>query len=163
MNKLNEHLWSGIIHRSETGETRKEDDVNLLDVNGFIDYLTSHYDLYPNYLNDAFSIEIYSNYQDDYITGITFRYVMDSTKSIICVVSDGNANSAIKHVHLFSDEFKKKYNITLIKNLYDKTDFIINKMMRNSDCIHFLDDYIEMCKNRENDKSEYKYCGITKM
>jgi hypothetical protein len=25
MKKLNEHLWSGIIHRSETGELREED------------------------------------------------------------------------------------------------------------------------------------------
>ena len=25
MNRLNEHLWSGIIHRSETGESREED------------------------------------------------------------------------------------------------------------------------------------------
>lgn len=30
LSMINEHLWSGIIHRSETGETRKEDDVNLI-------------------------------------------------------------------------------------------------------------------------------------
>lgn len=159
---INEHLWSRIIHRSETGESRKEDDINLLDVDGFRDYLTNHYDLYPNYWNDAFSIEIYFNYLDEYITRITFHYAMNSTKSTICVISDGNANSAIKQVHLFSDEFIKKYDITLIENIFDKSDFAINKMMRNSDCIQFLDDYIEMCKNRENDESEYKYCGIIK-
>jgi hypothetical protein len=40
---LNEHLWSGIIHRSETGEERKEDDVNLLDFDGLCDYLNKQY------------------------------------------------------------------------------------------------------------------------
>lgn len=40
---LNEHLWSGIIHRSETGEERKEDDVNLLDNKGLYKYLKKRY------------------------------------------------------------------------------------------------------------------------
>jgi hypothetical protein len=44
MRRLTEHLWSGIIHRSETGETRKEDDVDLLDIDEFFDYLNNHYE-----------------------------------------------------------------------------------------------------------------------
>lgn len=40
---INEHLWSGIIHRSETGEERKEDNVNLLDFDGLYNYLNKHY------------------------------------------------------------------------------------------------------------------------
>lgn len=34
-----EHLWSGIIHRSETGEERNEDQL-MPDV---VDYLNKHY------------------------------------------------------------------------------------------------------------------------
>ena len=44
MRGLTEHLWSGIIHRSETGKPRKEDDVDLLDICEFFDYLNNHYE-----------------------------------------------------------------------------------------------------------------------
>lgn len=44
MSKLNEHLWSGIIHRSETGEERKEDSVDSLDLRGLLDYIDENYE-----------------------------------------------------------------------------------------------------------------------
>lgn len=44
MRRITEHLWSGIIHRSETGKPRKEDDVDLLDICEFFDYLNNHYE-----------------------------------------------------------------------------------------------------------------------
>jgi hypothetical protein len=40
---IKEHLWSGIIHRSETGEIRKEDS-HMTEV---VDYLNKHYEYYP--------------------------------------------------------------------------------------------------------------------
>jgi hypothetical protein len=43
MNRLNEHLWSGIIHRSETGEVRKEDDVDFLDMEELLEYIQERY------------------------------------------------------------------------------------------------------------------------
>lgn len=43
MNEINEHLWSGIIHRSETGETRKEDNVDFLDRENFYHWMLDHY------------------------------------------------------------------------------------------------------------------------
>ena len=46
--ELTEHLWSGIIHRSETGEVRKEDDVNILSKKDFYDYILDHYDFPSN-------------------------------------------------------------------------------------------------------------------
>lgn len=44
MSKMNEHLWSGIIHRSETGETRKEDSVDFLDRDELVDYICNNYE-----------------------------------------------------------------------------------------------------------------------
>ena len=58
MKELYEHLWCGIIHRSETGEVRKEDDVNLLSKEEFYDYILDHY----NFPDLGKSIYSYSKY-----------------------------------------------------------------------------------------------------
>lgn len=158
---LNEHLWSGIIHRSETGEVRKEDDIDLLDINEFLDYLTRNYDLYPelNYKNTSFSINLYTGI-DDY-NSIDFCYKMNSKNSFISIIPinyDYNVIDADIKIFLNSctDEFKKKYNIELDEKLYNKQliRLNINKLIGNTDCIHFLDDYIKMMGGR--------YCGISK-
>ena len=56
---VNEHLWSGIIHRSETGEVRKEDDVNILSKKDFYDYILDHY-TFPSDLNKV--VHTYTKY-----------------------------------------------------------------------------------------------------
>ena len=52
MRKLSESIWSDMQDRS-TGETvRKEDDIELLDIDGFYDYLVKRYEyLYPKHYN----------------------------------------------------------------------------------------------------------------
>ena len=62
MRKLSESIWSDMQDRS-TGETvRKEDDIELLDIDGFYDYLVKRYEyLYPkryNILNYKLSHQI---------------------------------------------------------------------------------------------------------
>ena len=48
MRKLSESIWSDMQDRSAGETVRKEDDVNLLDRDGFYDYLVKHYEcLYP--------------------------------------------------------------------------------------------------------------------
>jgi hypothetical protein len=160
---LNEHLWSGIIRRSETGEARKEDDIDLLDINEFRDYLTRNYVLYPKlrYKNTAIVIDLYTGIDDSDYNYISFCYKMNSENSFIdigTVYDDYIAiNADIKiFLNRCTDEFKKKYNIELNKDFYNyqKIQFDINKLMKNTDCIHFLDDYIKMMGSR--------YCGISK-
>ena len=52
MRKLSESIWSDMQDRSAGDTVRKEDDVNLLDRDGFYDYLVEHYeDLHPERYN----------------------------------------------------------------------------------------------------------------
>lgn len=48
MKRLSESIWSDMQDRSIGEKTRKEDDIELLDRDGFYDYLVNHYEeLYP--------------------------------------------------------------------------------------------------------------------
>lgn len=40
---ISESIWSDMQHRSAGDKIRKEDDVNLLDIDGLCDYLNKHY------------------------------------------------------------------------------------------------------------------------
>ena len=46
---VNESVWSDIQDRSSGEITRKEDDVNLMNKDGFFDYLTKHYNIDAEY------------------------------------------------------------------------------------------------------------------
>ena len=43
MRKVSESIWSDMQDRSAGNKIRKEDDVNLLDIDGLCDYLNKHY------------------------------------------------------------------------------------------------------------------------
>ena len=50
LSKITESIWSDIQDRSSGDKIRKEDNVNLLDRDGFYDYLVNHYEeLYPEH------------------------------------------------------------------------------------------------------------------
>jgi hypothetical protein len=44
LSNITESIWSDIQKRSSGETVRKEDDVDLMDINEFIDYLNNHYD-----------------------------------------------------------------------------------------------------------------------
>ena len=62
MRKLSESIWSDMQDRSMGEKIRKEDDIELLDIDGFYDYLVKRYEyLYPkryNILNYKLSHQI---------------------------------------------------------------------------------------------------------
>ena len=167
---INEHLWSGIIHRSETGEVRKEND---------LDSITDHYE-FKDYLNDHFNGFIYNSAEGQeeksvdiclYTTStlysilksIYLHYYMSSniftieyifSDSLSYDSGDFNTNT------LFSKEFKKKYDIHYRSTGKYRKTFKGNKKMDNNMCVQFLDDFIKMCENKECEK--YQYCSIKK-
>ena len=50
LSEITESIWSDIQDRSSGDTVRKEDDINLLDRDGFYDYLVNHYEeLYPEH------------------------------------------------------------------------------------------------------------------
>ena len=51
--RLNESIWSDIQDRSSGEIERKEDDINLLDKEGLIDYLKSHYSIDGNSISSS--------------------------------------------------------------------------------------------------------------
>ena len=170
LSMINEHLWSGIIHRSETGETRKEDDVNLItDVEEWVEYLEEHYSgLYTITYQTEKKIELSLYYYDDdyYIREVIFCYIMNSNDCYIeYIKAKGNRkalyNDGYSENNLYSKEFIEKYDIHYKgENRYRYMRYNINKHMTNIDCIKFLDDYIKMCENGECEINNY--CGISK-
>lgn len=176
MSKLNEHLWSGIIHRSETGEVRKEND---------LDSITDRYE-FKDYLNDHFNGFIYNSAEGEkegsvdvglYLSStlnsprsIYFHYYMYSNRfTIEYKFSDSLIYAPMGETYedfntntLFSKEFKGKYDIhykSISRKWHSKT-FKGNKKMDNNMCVQFLDDFIKMCENKECEK--YQYCSIKK-
>lgn len=168
--RINEHLWSGIIHRSETGEVRKEDDLNSI---------TDRYE-FKDYLNNCYAGFIYNSAEGQeeksvdvclYMTStlysilksIYLHYYMNSNLfTIECIFSDSLAYDSgdFNTNTLFSKEFKKKYDIRYKNKRKHRKTFAGNKKMDNNMCVQFLNDYIEMCKNKECKKCNY--CTIKK-
>lgn len=75
---VNEHLWSSIIYRSETGTRRKEDNLDLLDITDFFQYI------YNNYTFDASCGPCDMNYLDD--DGIILRGYLKKSKIFLMYV-----------------------------------------------------------------------------
>lgn len=62
---IGESVWADIHRRSNGTQERKEDDVNLLDIEEFFDYLDEHYD------NKVYYLELNQRSNPDICVGIT--------------------------------------------------------------------------------------------
>ena len=87
-NKVSESIWSDIQDRSSGEITRKEDDVNNLDMEGLKDYITKHYKL----LNTFGIVSYVGGILSVPITKITTQhsimYFPESKIGQICIVDD---------------------------------------------------------------------------
>ena len=66
MRKLSESIWSDMQDRSSGETVRKEDDVNLLDRDGFYNYIMEHYKTTTEDVTGPYAIINYKN--EDYIS-----------------------------------------------------------------------------------------------
>ena len=112
MRKLSESIWSDMQDRS-TGETvRKEDDVNLLDIDGFYDYLVKRYEyLYPkryNILNYKLShmIVIPMLKSQDGISLNLIIYNIDKPKDAFITIIDESPFNSSDLVIKLRDKYK---------------------------------------------------------
>lgn len=114
---MNEHLWSGIIHRSETGEERKEDDINVLDLEGFKEWLKKHY-INPN---DKYKIQL-EMYADDSVSVplTSFGFKESSFLNIELRFNEGENKIVMKNYDddLIIDDYKL---------FFKNTTFVVQK------------------------------------
>ena len=101
MRKLSESIWSDMQDRS-TGEiVRKEDDIELLDRDGFYDYLVKRYEyLYPkryNILNCELSDQIIIpilEYQNEISINLIIWNVDKPKDMFITIIDEGSFSSS---------------------------------------------------------------------
>lgn len=141
---LTEHLWSGIIHRSETGETRKEDSVDLLDLKGFTEYIQNHYEIpstnggtVAGYSKTLFLIQLINQKRKSaWITKRKNTPFIFSTDEPIIADKVGQKYSLTptetKTLFLFDDE-KSSYK-----------NYELNDVINNNDVLKFLNDCISI-------------------
>ena len=109
---ISESIWSDMQDRS-TGEiVRKEDDVNLLDRDGFYDYLMNHYEeLYPkryNILNYKLSHQIVIPMlkSQDGISLNLIMYNIDKPKDAFIAIIDESPFNSSDLVIKLRDKYK---------------------------------------------------------
>ena len=150
LSQINEHLWSGIIKRSETGEVRKEDDVDLLDIDQFQEYLNDHYDItyYGNVVATSWVYAIRLAVNGDYNALLKLK-----SKKWYLIISC-HPNIERKRTFL-SKEIKNKY----VNKIEDDGGFLATityeiNLQSNKDVLHFIDDFIKMPKPDDFDNEK---------
>lgn len=129
---INEHLWSGIIHRSETGEDRKENDVNLFDLIQFVEYLENRYNEKGNILYNQNENRIYL-----FLDRINVKYTLNDD----CTIGLNKAFPNDYHLdEYFSQEILTKYNF---QENNRSREYNINGLT-NKDFIDILDDHYKI-------------------
>lgn len=126
---LYEHLWSGIIRRSETGEERKENDVNLFDLLQLVEYLENRYNKKGDILYNQNENRIYL-----FLGDINFEYTLNDTGTIELTPTFTGSYHLDKY---FSQEILTKYNF----QDRDRGREYDIKGLTNKDFIEIIDDY----------------------
>lgn len=129
---LYEHLWSGIIHRSETGEERKENDVNLFDLLQLVEYLENRYNKKGDVLYNQNENRIYL-----FLGDINFEYTLNDTGTIELTPTFTGSYHLDKY---FSQEILTKYNF----QDRDRGREYDIKGLTNKDFIEIIDDYYKI-------------------
>ena len=148
--KINESVWGDIYKRGAGEQERKEDDVNLMDKDGFFDYLTKHYNIDAEYYmfkdaNNAIVIPYYliksdGNYNfiyyytDNNEVSLGFRAEKispDFTRKLRATY----ATSYVKH-QFMNDLVVKPKNGEKSSNkfLLEVMDFLIDNTPKNCHC-----------------------------
>jgi len=109
LSKIDESVWADMHKRSNGKQTRKEDDPNILDAQGFVEYLR---DLYKNVDTDFYIFKDLN----DVITVPMFETEL-GTKSTWFIQYDCTDNSVLIWDHFLNkddklfDKIRRKYNV----------------------------------------------------
>ena len=141
LSKIIESIWSDIQDRSSGETIRKEDDVNLLDAQGFVEYLR---DIYKNVDTEFY---IYKDL-NDMITVPTFETEL-GTKSTWFIEYDCNKKAVYIWEHFLNkedklfDKLNDNYKLTLIRRNFTE-NFLVEPKKGKSSNKFFIEiiDYI---------------------
>lgn len=112
MRKLSESIWSDMQDRSMGEKIRKEDDIELLDRDGFYDYLVKRYEyLYPKHYNilnykSSDMIVIPMLKSQDGISLNLIMYNIDKPKDMFITIIDESPFSSSDLVIKLRDKYK---------------------------------------------------------
>ena len=107
LSKIDESIWGGMLDRSVGDTVRKEDDIELLDRQGLVDYLKTHYKC-----ADATTI---------------IPTVADGGNISVCLYEDGDGYlTYLTYVHI--DDFRELYVSAGFK---ESTDYAYNELKTN--------------------------------
>lgn len=154
MSQINEHLWSGIIKRSETGEMRKENSY----MSEIVDYLNKHYEYHPfGGDNKKKIVELPST--AGFLSGIMLCMyeALAGYINIFCYNENDQQKHDAKYVMSFSLRYPEKYDdntsIDKLNKLANDFNGSVDKKMgsctsfymKNDEMIYnFLDEVIEL-------------------
>lgn len=135
MKKLSESIWSDIQKRSSGETVRKEDEINLLDLEGLYEYILSHY-------------EIKHTYPQPFLrnTYFTIPLIIEST-AVYRISIHFPTNKKIEQIFLHTYEKSCGDAIDYLKKQYDldiNPDKGINIKpkngdLTNTDCLNVID------------------------
>jgi hypothetical protein len=108
LSMINEHLWSGIIKRSETGEMRKENSY----MSEIVDYLNKHYEYYPYNRGDDKKKIIEEPVGYDYILTQIYLILYESSVSSVRIYytdkNNGKYQMGFSATYQFDDVYINK-------------------------------------------------------
>ena len=130
MRKLSESIWSDMQDRSSGEIVRKEDDINLLDFDEFIEYLETHYEL----------IDPYKDFQ-----------MLSYNRIYICAFAYKCKDDSLSLFWLYLHNDDGKYTLTINKTAQKYQIFDLLKkeyIIKDAKTWH----YIIIPKNKKTDK-----------
>lgn len=141
MKELTEHLWSGIIHRSETGETRKEDNVDLLDWEQFEDYLNDHYKIA---YYDTVACTMGNNFIRLSVNGCSVLLKLNNHIWELIIFAGHREQNLIVH-NLLLNKMVKDYIVKILEDNPNRIKYETN-IKTNKGILRFINDFIKMPK-----------------
>lgn len=145
LSMIDEHLWSGIINRSETGDLRKEDS-HMTEV---VDYLNNHYEYHPYGYNDKKKIIETSN--GDYFLSRIDLFIREAFVESVEIFYHSEKSRSYpddKYVISVFPQYQKTHNDVFI----NKVNELANEFNGSVD-----KDYIIFLFHIKNDETVYKF------
>ena len=155
---INESIWSDIQDRSSGDTVRKEDDINLLDTDEFIEYLKKSYDVC---IYDPYSFnEIHEVYSDEHKCIIYIPIekndenetpnMGDRILTITVNLEHGGEGSITPNMYVFilyPREIQKTFGDKYIINTSKRTLTPKDKIINNSVIVDVIDKLLGMVEN----------------
>jgi hypothetical protein len=145
LSMINEHLWSGIIKRSETGDLRKEDSY----MSEIVDYLNNHYEYHPYGYNDK--KKIIETSSGDYFLSRIDLFIHEAFVESVEIFYHSEKSRGYpddKYVISVFPQYQKTHNDVFI----NKVNELANEFNGSVD-----NDYVIFLFNVKNDETVYNF------